>query len=76
MKSWHLNTITSRKFRKIGSHLLQLLHFLTLNRPTDKNAFVQFGGFPPVRSHIEIKLCHFIVPKNAAGNQEIRTMQH
>ncbi len=46
IKSWylHLGTIL-QNFRKIGSGVLELLPFLSLNDPIDKNAFGQFGWF-------------------------------
>ncbi len=55
IKSWHLHLRTmSQNFRKIGSGLFKLLPFLSLNDPTDKNAFGQFGYFSRVGSHLII----------------------
>ncbi len=44
VKRWHLHSQTmSQNFRKIGSGNFELLPFLSLNDPTNKNAFGQFG---------------------------------
>ncbi len=44
IKSWHLHSrAMSQNFRKINSGDFELLPFVFLNDPTDKNAFGQFG---------------------------------
>ncbi len=51
MKSWHLHAVTTpQNFMKVSLHL-KLLHFLTLNRPTNEYAFGWFDGFSYVWSH-------------------------
>ncbi len=42
----------SQNFRKIGSGDFELLPFLYLNDPTDKNAFGQFGWFSVIGAHV------------------------
>ncbi len=49
IKSWHLHSSAmSQNFREISSDVLELLPFFSLNDPTDKNAFGQFGWFSSV----------------------------
>ncbi len=56
IKSWHLHSQTmSQHFREIGSSFLELLPFFSLNDPTDKNAFGQFGWFSRSGSHMILK---------------------
>ncbi len=43
----------SQNLRKISLGDFELLPFLSLNDPTDKNAFGQFGRFSRIGSHIE-----------------------
>ncbi len=51
-KSWHLHSRTMlQNFRKISSGDFEILPFLSLNDPTDKNAFGQFGWFSRIGSH-------------------------
>ncbi len=42
----------SQNFRELCSGDFELLPFLSLNDPTDENAFGQFGWFSRVGSHI------------------------
>ncbi len=53
IRRWHLHLRTMpQNFRKISSGILELLHFLSLNNPTDRNAFRHFGWFSRTRSHV------------------------
>ncbi len=53
LKIWHLHSRTMlQNFRKIDSGDFKLLPVVSLNDPTDKNAFGQFGWFSRVGSHI------------------------
>ncbi len=49
--SWHLHSHTmSQTFREISSDVFELLSFLSLNDPTDTNAFGQFSWFSRIGS--------------------------
>ncbi len=56
IKSWHLHSrLMSQNFKKTGSADFELFPFLSLNDPTDKNAFGPFGWFSRIGSHIVSK---------------------
>ncbi len=62
IKSWRLHSRTlSQNFRRFGSGDFELLPFLSLNDPTDKNAFEQFDWFFHVGSHIDIHIKFWLI---------------